>query len=214
MEEKINKETATQETPVNDDIRDKDAAENETTENEASTPTEEVDKNAEEQDGKKKMRKHRFERHRDNNDEKLQEMGEKLVQLNDKYLRTMAEFENFRKRTQHEKAELLLNGGRDVIKLVLPVVDDMERALATIPEDNDAREGVQLIYNKLVNTLQSKGLKPIEAKGERFDDNIHDAVAQFPAADEAQKGLVVDVVEKGYYLNDSVLRHAKVVVAV
>ncbi|MBP5535879.1 MAG: nucleotide exchange factor GrpE [Bacteroidales bacterium] len=214
MEEKINKETATQETPVNDDIRDKDAAENETTKNEASTPTEEVDKNDEEQDGKKKMRKHRFERHRDNNDEKLQEMGEKLVQLNDKYLRTMAEFENFRKRTQHEKAELLLNGGRDIIKLVLPVVDDMERALATIPEDNDAREGVQLIYNKLVNTLQSKGLKPIEAKGERFDDNIHDAVAQFPATDETQKGVVVDVVEKGYYLNDSVLRHAKVVVAV
>ncbi|MBQ9473979.1 MAG: nucleotide exchange factor GrpE [Bacteroidales bacterium] len=161
----------------------------------------------------------RDRRHRHDNDdketaEKLQQLGEKLAELNDKYMRTVAEYENHRRRTQKEKAELILNGGKDVIKAILPIVDDMERALASIPEDNTAREGVQLIYNKLMNTLRSKGLKPMEAKGERFDENLHEAVTQLPAPDESQKGTVMDVVEKGYYLNDSVLRYAKVVVAV
>ena len=148
------------------------------------------------------------------NAEKLQQMGEKLAELNDKYMRSVADFENHRRRTQKEKAELILNGGKDVIKDILPIVDDMERALASIPDDNPAREGVQLIYNKLMNTLRSKGLKPMEAKGERFDDNLHHAITQLPAADESQKGTVIDVIEKGYYLNDNVLRYAKVVVAV
>ena len=161
----------------------------------------------------------RDRRHRHDNDdketaEKLQQLGEKLAELNDKYMRTVAEYENHRRRTQKEKAELILNGGKDVIKAILPIVDDMERALASIPEDNTAREGVQLIYNKLMNTLRSKGLKPMEAKGERFDENLHEAVTQLPAPDESQTGTVMDVVEKGYYLNDSVLRYAKVVVAV
>ena len=140
-------------------------------------------------------------------------MGEKLAEMNDKYVRLYSEFENYRKRTSAEKADLILNGGKDVIKAILPIVDDMERALQNT-QDEAAREGLQLIFNKLMTTLQQKGLKPIECKGEKFDENIHDAVMQMPAADETQKNIIMDVVEKGYYLNDKVLRHPKVVVAI
>ena len=141
--------------------------------------------------------------------DKLQEMGEKLAALNDKYLRLYSEYENYRKRTNQEKADLLLNGSREMMKAILPVVDDFERALAATSDD----EGVQLIYNKLMKILGQKGLKAMEVKGEKFDEGMHEAVTQIPAADPDQKGLVVDVVEKGYYLNDKVLRYAKVVVA-
>ena len=113
-----------------------------------------------------------------------------------------------------DKADLIINGSKDTIKAILPVVDDMERALSAMADEEGAKEGVQLIYNKLMNILSQKGLKPIEAKGQKFDENLHEAVTQFPAVEEGQKGMVVDVVEKGYYLNDKVLRYAKVVVAV
>lgn len=148
------------------------------------------------------------------NSEKVQELGQKLVEANDKYVRMYSEYENYRKRTNLEKADLILNGGKDVVKAILPVVDDMERALQAMADEEEAKEGVQLIYNKLMNILSQKGLKPIEAKGSKFDENLHEAVTQFPAAEESQKGTVIDVVEKGYYLNDKVLRYAKVVVAV
>lgn len=140
--------------------------------------------------------------------DKVQEMGEKLAELNDKYLRLYSEYENYRKRTNQEKADLLINGSREMMKAILPVIDDFERALAAT---ND--EGVQLIYNKMLKILEQKGLKAMEVKGEKFDENLHEAITRIPAAEEAQKGLVVDVVEKGYYLNDKVLRYAKVVVA-
>lgn len=141
--------------------------------------------------------------------DKLQDMGEKLAALNDKYLRLYSEYENYRKRTNLEKADLLLNGSREMMKAILPVVDDFERALAATGDD----EGVQLIYNKLMKILEQKGLKAMESKGKKFDESMHEAVTQIPAAEPGQKGLVVDVVEKGYYLNDKVLRYAKVVVA-
>lgn len=141
--------------------------------------------------------------------DKLQEMGEKLAALNDKYLRVYSEYENYRKRTNQEKADLMLNGSREMMKAILPVVDDFERALAATGDD----EGVKLIYSKLMKILEQKGLKAMESKGEKFDENLHEAITQIPAADPEQKGLVVDVVEKGYYLNDKVLRYAKVVVA-
>ncbi len=140
--------------------------------------------------------------------DKVQEMGEKLAELNDKYLRLYSEYENYRKRTNIEKADLLLNGSREMMKAILPVIDDFERALAAT-----ADEGVQLIYNKMLKILEQKGLKAMEVKGEKFDENLHEAITRIPAADESQKGTVVDVVEKGYYLNDKVLRYAKVVVA-
>lgn len=142
-------------------------------------------------------------------EDKVQELGEKLAALNDKYLRLYSEYENYRKRTTIEKADLLLNGSREMMKAILPVIDDFERALAATGDD----EGIQLIYNKLIKILEQKGLKAMEVKGEKFDENLHEAITRIPATDESQKGLVVDVVEKGYYLNDKVLRYAKVVVA-
>ncbi|MBR1851179.1 MAG: nucleotide exchange factor GrpE [Bacteroidales bacterium] len=149
----------------------------------------------------------------DNSDE-IQKLNQKLAELNDKYIRTYSEYENYRKRTAAEKASLILNGSEDTIKAILPVVDDFERAIAALPDDDKAKEGVVLIYKKLVKILNQKGLKEIEVKGAKFDEEIHEAVAQCPAADKKQKGTVLDVVEKGYYLNDKVLRHPKVVVAV
>ena len=140
--------------------------------------------------------------------DKVQELGEKLAELNDKYLRLYSEYENYRKRTNQEKADLLINGSREMMKAILPVIDDFERALAATED-----EGVQLIYNKMLKILEPKGLKAMEVKGEKFDENLHEAITRIPAAEESQKGLVVDVVEKGYYLNDKVLRYAKVVVA-
>ena len=140
--------------------------------------------------------------------DKVQELGEKLAELNDKYLRLYSEYENYRKRTNQEKADLLINGSREMMKAILPVIDDFERALAATGD-----EGVQLIYNKMLKILEQKGLKAMEVKGEKFDENLHEAITRIPAAEESQKGLVVDVVEKGYYLNDKVLRYAKVVVA-
>ncbi len=162
---------------------------------------------------KQKEHKKRHERHSEH-DHKVQEMGEKLAEMNDKYVRLYSEYENYRKRTNTEKADLIVNGSKDMIKAILPVVDDMERALTAMSDDEGAKEGVQLIYNKMMNILSQKGLKPMEAKGVKFDENLHEAVTQFPAADEGQKGTVVDVVEKGYFLNDKVLRYAKVVVAI
>lgn len=157
----------------------------------------------------KKDKKH----HKNDSETKIQELGEKLAELNDKYLRTYSEFENYRKRTNKEKADLLINGASDTIKAILPVIDDLERALQSM-SDEASREGVQLIYNKLMNILQQKGLKEIEAKGQKFSEELHEAVTQFPAAEEEQKGTIIDVVEKGYYLNDKVLRFPKVVVAI
>ena len=140
--------------------------------------------------------------------DKVQEMGGKLAELNEKYLRLYSEYENYRKRTNLEKADLLINGSREMMKAILPVIDDFERALAATED-----EGVQLIYNKMMKILEQKGLKAMEVKGEKFDENLHEAITRIPAAEESQKGTVVDVVEKGYYLNDKVLRYAKVVVA-
>ena len=142
-------------------------------------------------------------------EDKLQEMGEKLATLNDKYLRLYSEYENYRKRTNIEKADLLLNGSREMMKSILPIIDDFERALAVKNDD----EGVQLIYNKMMKILEQKGLKAMEVKGEKFDESLHEAVTQIPAPAPEQKGTVIDVIEKGYYLNDKVLRYAKVVVA-
>jgi molecular chaperone GrpE len=165
----------------------------------------------EQRQSRRERRKHR--EHHDDNEQKVQELGQKLIEANDKYVRIYSEYENYRKRTTMEKADLILNGAKDTIKAILPVVDDFERALAHIADDDASKEGVQLIYNKMMKVLEQRGLKPMEAKGQKFDENLHEAVTQFPAADESQKGMVVDVIEKGYYLNDKVLRYAKVVVA-
>ena len=132
----------------------------------------------------------------------------------DDYLRLMAEFETFRRRSAEDRLSLVGSASADTIKGLLPVLDDFERAMAMLAESGDeaAKEGTNLIYNKLMGYLKTKGLSVIEAKGEKFDVDFHEAAAQFPAPDESQKGMVIDVVQTGYLLNGKVLRYAKVVV--
>jgi len=145
----------------------------------------------------------------------LEELQAQYNELNDKYLRLYSDFENFRKRTSKERIDLIMNGGTDVFKLLLPIVDDFERARTNMETAKDVpsvKEGVELIYNKLVKELAAKGLKPMETKGEVFDSEIHEAITQIPAPSDNMKGKVVDELEKGYFLNDKVIRFAKVVV--
>lgn len=165
------------------------------------------------EDNSRRGRKKRVERHNEELNAKVEEMGHKLAEMNDKYMRIYSEYENYRKRTSAEKASLILNGGKDVIKLMLPIIDDMERALENMAEGDAAKEGMQLILKNMMNALQQKGLKPMEAKGLKFDENFHEAITQIPAPTPEAKGTVIDVVKKGYFLNDEVLRFAQVVVA-
>lgn len=141
--------------------------------------------------------------------------GGEVAELKDKYLRLYADFENFRRRTAKEKLELINNANEGVLKALIPVVDDFERAMQSIDNTNDVtalKEGVSLIYNKLFKTLEGKGLKPMVSKGETFDADLHESVTQFPAPSEDLKGKVIEEIEKGYYLNDKVIRFAKVIV--
>ncbi|GAB2541479.1 nucleotide exchange factor GrpE [Spirosoma aerophilum] len=138
-----------------------------------------------------------------------------LAELKDKYLRLYADFENFRRRTAKEKLELINNANEGVLKALIPVVDDFERAMQSIENTNDVaalQEGVSLIYTKLFKTLEGKGLKPMVSKGQPFDADLHESVTQFPAPSDDLKGKVIDEIEKGYYLNDKVIRFAKVIV--
>lgn len=139
------------------------------------------------------------------------DLEKKFGELNDSYLRLHAEFDNYRKRTMKEKAELLKSGNEKAIVGVLPIVDDFERALAVLPED--AKVGVELIYNKFKTYLAQNGVKAIDALGETFDTERHEAITTVPAQSEDQKDKVIDCVQKGYMLNDKVIRFAKVVVA-
>jgi Molecular chaperone GrpE (heat shock protein) len=141
---------------------------------------------------------------------------DQFAKLSDSYVRLMAEYDNYRKRTLKEKADLIRNGGEKILSGLLPVIDDFQRALETIDKSNDVeavKEGVDLIYNKFVTFLQQNGVKPIDAVGKEFDDELGEAVAVVPAQSEEQKGKIIDSVQTGYTLNDKVLRHAKVVVA-
>lgn len=157
--------------------------------------------------------------------EEMQRIEALQQQLNDaraavekekkEYLFLMADFDNFRKRVVKEKAEILRNGAEKVLAGLLPIVDDFERGLeATAATDNaeGVREGMELIYNKLVKYLADNGVKPMESTGADFDADMHEAIATVPAASDEQKGKVIDTVQKGYMINDKVLRHAKVAV--
>ena len=150
-------------------------------------------------------------------EKKVAELENKTAKDKDDYIRLMAEFDNFRRRTSQEKLELVSMASTDTIKGLLPVLDDCERALAVLRDSNDsdaAKEGTELIYHKLMGYLNSKGLAVIEAKGQIFDTDLHEAVAQFPVQEEDQKGKVFDVVQTGYTLNGKVIRFAKVVVGI
>ena len=139
----------------------------------------------------------------------------KLNELNDKYVRLYSEFDNYRKRTQKEKIDLHKTAGEDIFKTLLPVLDDFERALNSMQDAKElsaVKEGVELIYNKLKNNLQQKGLAAMESKGQAFDPDIHEAITNIPAPSEELKGKVVEETEKGYSLNGKVIRFAKVIV--
>jgi molecular chaperone GrpE len=152
---------------------------------------------------------------KDKSEKKIQELGEKLDELNDKYLRLFSEFDNFRKRTQKEKLELFKTASEDVMTVLLPVLDDFERAMKASEDngiDKTHLEGIELIYNKLKKSLEQKGLECMESMGKDFDTDYHEAITNIPAPEPEMKGKVVDVIEKGYKLNDKVIRFAKVVV--
>ena len=146
-------------------------------------------------------------------EEQLEAAKKEVEQYKDKYLRAVAEFDNYRKRTLKEKAELLLNGSEKAVCAFLPILDDFERAIADKTEDvNAIKEGVQIIFNKFNKTLESLGVRKIETEGKDFDVDFHDAVAMVPGMGDDKKGKVIDCVQTGYQLNDKVIRHAKVAV--
>jgi molecular chaperone GrpE len=148
-------------------------------------------------------------------EKKFEELNFKASELQDKYLRLSAEFDNYRKRTLKEKSELIRIANEDLLKDILPVVDDFERGIIIIDKSQDLdalRTGIHLIYSKFSDFLKTEGLKEIDAKGKVFDLEYHEALTKIPAPDEEHKGKVVDVIEKGYMLNDKVIRYAKVVV--
>lgn len=146
-------------------------------------------------------------------EEQLEAAKKEVEQYKDKYLRAVAEFDNYRKRTLKEKAELLLNGSEKAVCAFLPILDDFERAIADKTEDvNAIKEGVQIIFNKFNKTLESLGVRKIETEGKDFDVDFHEAVAMVPGMDDDKKGKVIDCVQTGYQLNDKVIRHAKVAV--
>ena len=153
----------------------------------------------------------------ENSEEKdpLEQAQEEIEALKDKYLRSVAEFDNYRKRTLKERAELILNGGEKVISAVLPVIDDMERAIENGAKTDDPevlREGMTLIHQKFVKILEGQGVSLIETADADFDTDIHEAVAMVPGMGDDKKGKVIDCLQKGYKLNDKVIRHAKVAV--
>lgn len=152
---------------------------------------------------------------KDKHKKEIKELHEKIHELNDRYLRIVAEFDNFKKRNVKERVDLIRTAGQDVISTLLPVLDDFQRALKQMEQAKDVdavKEGVNLIFTKLNSTLESRGLRVMISMGESFNPDLHDAISEVPSPDENMIGKVVDEIEQGYYLNDKIIRHAKVIV--
>jgi molecular chaperone GrpE len=203
----------------------------ETTEEKKNTNTNQQKKNQEEKKAEKKEVKAEKKAEQANDNPENEEIkaeqevkteekhektdAEKFAEMNDKYLRLAAEYDNYRKRTLKEKMELSKSAGEDILINILPVMDDFERGLDHMDKAKDieaVKEGVQLIYNKFKEFLKQRGVKEIEAKEKDFDTDLHEAITKIPAPTDELKGKVVDVVEKGYYLNEKVIRFSKVVI--
>jgi molecular chaperone GrpE len=183
------------------------------------TPIEETDKEAEDtvEESESSEESVASEESESSNDEKdpLEKAQDEIAEMKDKWLRSVAEFENYRKRTLKERAELILNGGEKFITAILPILDDMERAIANGKNTDDPdvlREGIELIYQKFMKTLEAQGVKKIETEDADFDTDVHEAVAMVPGMGDDKKGKVIDCLQQGYKLNDKVIRHAKVAV--
>ncbi|ALO14697.1 nucleotide exchange factor GrpE [Salinivirga cyanobacteriivorans] len=184
-------------------------------ENKESSEKEEETKDHKKSTKDSKAKSSKKGKKKDPKEEKIQELGEQVEKLNDRYMRLQAEFDNYRKRTIKEKADLLKSAGEDVLKDMLPVIDDMDRAIETIEaaEDKDAiKAGMQLIDQKFKEFVKQKGVSEIDAMHQEFDTDVHEAMTKIPAPKEELKGKVVDVIQKGYKLNDKVIRFAKVVI--
>lgn len=180
---------------------------------------EEVNEDLKAEDNKKKSKKEQnykeeLKKKEEEFNKKIEEVEGKLAKEKDDYVRLMAEFETFRRRSSEDRLNLISSAAADTIKGLLPVLDDCERAMEILEKSSDeaAKEGTSLIYTKLMEYLKTRGLAKIEAKGEDFNTDFHEAVTQFPAPSEDMKGKVIDVVQTGYMLNGKILRYAKVVV--
>ena len=159
--------------------------------------------------------KHDKKSKKDKAHEEIEKLQNDLADMKDKHIRLQAEFDNFRKRTLKEKMELMKSGGESVLMNIIPVIDDLERALAAfsdVEDENPLKQGVTLIYNKFQEFLKQNGIKEIEAKEKDFDTDLHEAITKIPAPTEELKGKVVDVIQKGYLLHEKVIRFAKVVI--
>ena len=188
----------------------------------AQQPEAEAKETSNDSDKKEKQAEEKAEKTSDEAEKKAEEKKEEdplekankeIAELKDKYLRTLAEFDNYKKRTLKEKAELILNGSEKTVKAVLPVLDDFERALKDKSDDPKAiKDGVNMIFNKFVKALESLGVKKIDTADKDFDTDFHEAVAMVPGMGDDKKGKVIDCVQTGYTLNDKVIRHAKVAV--
>ncbi|MBQ5452894.1 MAG: nucleotide exchange factor GrpE [Bacteroidales bacterium] len=202
MEQKTEQQNPVEETLEKDNLSENDS-QNVSDEQTDTTESAETDKTSEETTDNQEAQ------------QPAEDFETKYNELNDRYLRLMAEFDNYRKRTLKEKMELTKTGGEDVLKGILPVVDNMERAIKSLETAKDleaVKEGIDLIYKKFQEFLTAKGLKEIEAQGLELDTDKHEAVTKFPAPSEDLKGKIIDVIEKGYTLNDKVIRYAKVVI--
>ena len=164
--------------------------------------------------GKKETKKEKAHK-KSKVEEQLEKAEGEILDLKDKHIRLQAEFDNYRKRTLKERMELLKTASESLLVGILPVIDDFDRAVQTlnaIDDESPAKEGVKLIYKKFQEFLKQNGVKEIEAKDQVFDTDLHEAITTFPAPTEDLKGKIIDVVQKGYYLNDKVIRHSKVVI--
>lgn len=151
----------------------------------------------------------------ESNDAETEKLRAELDEMKDKHIRLVAEFDNFRRRNAKERIELTQTAGKEIVQSLLVVMDDVDRAEKQISNTEDItsiKEGINLVFSKLKNVMQQKGLKAMDAKGEEFNADLHEAITEIPAPNEAMVGKVIDVVEQGYYLNDKLIRHAKVVV--
>ncbi len=203
----INKET-----DINEDINVEESTDK--TSNSTEQKSAQIDDSKTTKSSKKKSRKKKKTKEQEL-EEKLIESNEKIAEINDKYLRLYSEFDNFRKRTIKEKSDIYKTAGEDVIINIISIVDDFERALKATEENEDNkahREGLELIYNRFLNILAQKNVKEIECVGKEFDTDLHEALTKIPAPSEEMKGKVIDAIEKGYTMNDKVIRFAKVVV--